>query len=70
MCSMLPACSRTSSDQRYSSYEERSIMILGTRVKEPRSSRILLVKVLWSNHGVEEVTWENEADMKEQYPIF
>ncbi|XP_057538111.1 uncharacterized protein LOC130815639 [Amaranthus tricolor] len=49
-------------------YEERPIRILDTRVKELRNSRILLVKVLWSNHGVKEATWEKEADIREQYP--
>ena len=49
-------------------YEERPIRILDTRVKELRNSRIPLVKVLWSNHGVEEATWEKEVDMRERYP--
>ncbi|XP_057526581.1 uncharacterized protein LOC130805813 [Amaranthus tricolor] len=49
-------------------YEERPIRILDTRVKELRNSRIPLVKVLWSNHGVEEATWEKEIDMRERYP--
>ena len=49
-------------------YEERPISILYTRVKELRNLRIPLVKVLWSNHGVEEATWEQEADMRDRYP--
>ena len=37
-------------------------------IKELRNSRIPLVKVLWSNHGVEKATWEKEADMRDLYP--
>lgn len=33
-----------------------------------RNKTIPLVKVLWSNHGVEEVIWEKEDNMKHQYP--
>ena len=29
---------------------------------------ISLVKVLWRNHAVQEVTWEKEEDMKKKYP--
>ncbi|KAA0042371.1 uncharacterized protein E5676_scaffold477G00760 [Cucumis melo var. makuwa] len=27
-----------------------------------------MVKILWSNHGVKEATWENEEQMKVKYP--
>lgn len=49
-------------------YEEKPLRILDSRVKELRNSRIPLVKVLWSNHGVEEATWEKEDDMRARYP--
>ena len=49
-------------------FEERPLRILDTRVKQLRNSNIPLVKVLWSNHGVEEATWEKEIDMKARYP--
>ena len=29
---------------------------------------IKLVKVLWSNHGIREATWELEEDMRENHP--
>ena len=29
-----------------------------------------LVKVLWSHHGVEEATWEHEAEVRKKYPDF
>ena len=32
------------------------------------SRNISLVKVLWRNHAVQEVTWEEEEDMKKKYP--
>ncbi|XP_057522400.1 uncharacterized protein LOC130802407 [Amaranthus tricolor] len=49
-------------------YEERPIRILDRQVKELRNKRIPQVKVLWSNHHVEEATWESETDMRERYP--
>ena len=29
---------------------------------------ILIVKVLWCNHGVEEASWKAEHDMRSRYP--
>ena len=49
-------------------YEERPIRILDRQVKELRNKRIPQVKVLWSNHHVEEATWESETDMRKRYP--
>ena len=48
--------------------EERSIRILDRQVKELRNKRIPQVKVLWSNHHVEEATWESKVDIRERYP--
>ncbi|TYK21249.1 ty3-gypsy retrotransposon protein [Cucumis melo var. makuwa] len=50
------------------SYEEQPVEILAREVKKLHSREISLVKVLWRNHGVEEVTWEREEDMRAQYP--
>ncbi|KAK5802657.1 hypothetical protein PVK06_030269 [Gossypium arboreum] len=50
------------------SYEEEPIRILAREVKELRNKRVLLVKVLWLKHGIEEATWEPENSMKERYP--
>ncbi|KAA0066428.1 hypothetical protein IC582_025489 [Cucumis melo] len=50
------------------SFEEQPIEILPREVKKLRNRKISLVKVLWRNHGVEEVTWEREEDMRAQYP--
>lgn len=49
------------------SYEEKPLQILDRREKNLRNKSIPLVKVLWSNHGVEEETWEKESDMKSRY---
>ncbi|XP_074291098.1 uncharacterized protein LOC141617863 [Silene latifolia] len=50
------------------SYEEVAKDILDRKVRKTRNSEISLVKVLWSNHNVEEATWEVGAEMKEKYP--
>ncbi|XP_028107167.1 uncharacterized protein LOC114306185 [Camellia sinensis] len=50
------------------SYEERPVRILDTRDQVLRGKTIPLVKVLWRHHGVEEVTWEREAEVREKYP--
>jgi hypothetical protein len=33
-----------------------------------RTKTILIVKVLWRNHGMEEASWEAEHDMRSRYP--
>ena len=50
------------------SYEEEPIRILDSRDKILRRKTIRLVKVLWSNRGREEASWEKEEDMKKEYP--
>ena len=50
------------------SYEERPVKILDTKTRDPRRKSIKMVKVLWSNHLVEEATWELEDVMRERYP--
>ena len=39
-------------------YEEKPVNLLDRKVKELRNKQILLVKVLWRNHGIDEATWE------------
>ena len=48
-------------------YEEELVEILAREVKELRNKKIPLVKVLWRNHKTEEVTWESEETMRQQY---
>ena len=50
------------------SYEEQPMQILDRRKQVLCSRNISLVKVLWRNNAVQEVTWEKEEDMKEKYP--
>ncbi|XP_028118953.1 uncharacterized protein LOC114316498 [Camellia sinensis] len=50
------------------SYEERPIQIIDTREQVLRGKTIPLVKVLWRQHGIEEVTWEREAEVPFKYP--
>ncbi|XP_074318508.1 uncharacterized protein LOC141655321 [Silene latifolia] len=50
------------------SYLEVSKEILDRKVRKTRNIEISLVKVLWSNHNVEEATWEVKAEIKEKYP--
>lgn len=50
------------------SYEEKLVQILDTREKVLRGKTIPLVKVLWNHHGVEEATWELEAEVRSKYP--
>ena len=49
-------------------YHEVAKEILDKKVHKTRNGETVLVKVLWSNHNVEEATWEAEDTMKENYP--
>ena len=48
-------------------YEEEPVQILDRREQVLRNKTILLVKVLWRSHTVEEATWELEEQMKRHY---
>ncbi|XP_047961804.1 uncharacterized protein LOC125206606 [Salvia hispanica] len=50
------------------SYEERPQMIFDRKIQNVRNKSVTCVKVLWSNHGHEEATWEKEDQMMELYP--
>ncbi|XP_074277601.1 uncharacterized protein LOC141601237 [Silene latifolia] len=50
------------------SYVEEPKEILDRKVRKTRNGETTLVKVLWSNHKVEEATWEAEAAMRDKYP--
>ncbi|XP_074289106.1 uncharacterized protein LOC141614246 [Silene latifolia] len=49
-------------------YVEVPKEILSCKVRKTRNGETTLLKVLWSNHNVEEATWELEEAMKERYP--
>ena len=48
-------------------YEETSIQILDRQVFKLRKNEVASVKVLWRNQLFEEVTWEDEEDMRNRY---
>ncbi|KAA3466537.1 DNA/RNA polymerases superfamily protein [Gossypium australe] len=48
-------------------FEEEPVQILDRDVKVMKRKSVLLVKVLWRNHGSEEVMWEPEEAMRHQY---
>ena len=50
------------------SYEECLVSLLDLRDQVLRGKVIPLVKVLWRHHGVEEVTWEREDEVRTKYP--
>ncbi|XP_075112470.1 uncharacterized protein LOC142182241 [Nicotiana tabacum] len=50
------------------SYEEDPMAIVDRQVRKLRSKEIVLVKVLWRNHTVEEATWETEDVIRVKYP--
>ncbi|XP_050935184.1 uncharacterized protein LOC127143925 [Cucumis melo] len=50
--------------------DEQLVEILAREVKMLRNRGIILVKVLWRNHEVEEATWKREDNMRAQYPEF
>ncbi|XP_074299120.1 uncharacterized protein LOC141630150 [Silene latifolia] len=50
------------------SYLKTPKEILDRKVRKTRNGETALVKVLWTNHNIEEATWETELSMKESYP--
>ncbi|XP_074314032.1 uncharacterized protein LOC141649237 [Silene latifolia] len=42
--------------------------ILDSKVRKTRNGETFLLKMLWSNHNVEEATWEPKEAMRERYP--
>ncbi|XP_074278547.1 uncharacterized protein LOC141602134 [Silene latifolia] len=51
------------------SYVEMPKEILDRKVRQTRNGETALMKVLWTNHNVEEATWEAEAAMRDKYPF-
>ncbi|CAA3011866.1 DNA RNA polymerases superfamily [Olea europaea subsp. europaea] len=49
-------------------YTEEPLRILDRKVQIQQNKTVSLVKVLWQNQTVEEATWENEDQMRAQYP--
>ena len=51
-------------------YEVSPIQILDTKERATRSQVVKLYKVLWSNHGENDATWEAEDYLYKNYPSF
>ncbi|XP_074297410.1 uncharacterized protein LOC141628130 [Silene latifolia] len=49
-------------------YVETPKEILDLKIRKTRHAGTVLMKVLWSNHLVEEATWLAEETMKDRYP--
>ena len=49
-------------------YEEVPVQIVDVMNKVLRHAVAKLVKVQWSNHNIQEATWELEEDMREKHP--
>jgi hypothetical protein len=49
-------------------YIEEPVKIMDKKEQVLRTKMIPIVKVLWHNHGVEEVSWKAKHDMRSRYP--
>ena len=50
------------------SYKEHPIRILDQAKRRTRQKVTKFLKVQWSNHSKDEVTWEREDRIREEYP--
>ena len=50
------------------SFEVQPVRVVDRSEKVLRGKSIPLVQVLWSQHGIQEETWELETEMKSKYP--
>jgi len=51
-------------------YEEKPMAVLDRKERVTRNRVVKFYKVLWSNHGEEDATWEAEDYLKEVYKAF
>ena len=49
-------------------YEEEPIAIVDRQIRKLRRREIVMLKIQWQRHSLEECTWESEQAMKENYP--
>ena len=49
-------------------YEKYLVAIVDRQIRQLHTKEIPMVKVLWSNHTVEDCTWKTEAVMRDLYP--
>ena len=51
-------------------YEEKPIAVVDRKERVTRNRVVKFYKVLWSNYGEEDATWETLDYLKEVYKIF
>jgi len=51
-------------------YEEHPIASLDHDERKVKRSMVKFVKVQWSNHSEDEITWEREDRLRQEYPDF
>ena len=51
-------------------YREHPVRILDEAERRTRNRSIKFLKVQWSNHSVDEATWEREDCLRADYPSF
>jgi len=51
-------------------YEEKPVAVLDRKERVTRNHVFKFYKVLWSNHGEEDATWETEDYLKQVYKTF
>jgi len=51
-------------------YEEQPVAVLDRKERVTRNHVVKFYKVLWSNQGEEDATWETEDYLKEVYKTF
>ncbi|WVZ49108.1 hypothetical protein U9M48_000489 [Paspalum notatum var. saurae] len=66
--SQLKKCLKEPAKQLDLKYQEAPIRILDTGIKKTRRTAIKIYRVLWSRHGQEESTWEQEDALREEHP--
>ena len=50
------------------SYEEQPVAIVDRQIRKLRRKEIVMLKIQWQRHSLEECTWESGQAMKEKYP--
>jgi len=51
-------------------YEEKPVVVIDRKERVTQNHVVKFYKVLWSNHGEEDATWETEDYLKEVYKTF
>jgi hypothetical protein len=52
------------------SYEEKPVYVLDIQERVTRNRVVKLYKVVWSNHGERDATWEREDYLRDNYSAF